>query len=168
MNAETIHSRAEERIAQEFVEGISESDRRWLEEHLRDCERCSEVAASTDRALRVLKGVAVQVPAGLAQKTKFRVRLRAQEQHAFAAPRRGVLWIACAASWMFGAITAPFVWRALHWVGEQMALPRFMPEVGFGLWWALPAIVAGAIILAENARFEAQRDWLRGQHRDLE
>jgi hypothetical protein len=167
MNTEAIHSRAEELIAREFVEGISESDRRWLEEHLRECETCADFAAATNRALRTLKSLAVQVPPGLAQRTQFRVRLRAQEQMAVA-PRRGILWIACGASWTFGAITAPFVWRALHWFGEQMALPHFVPEVGFGLWWALPAIVAGAIIFAENAKFERQRDWLRGQHQDLE
>ncbi|HXA56699.1 MAG TPA: hypothetical protein VNU84_04640 [Candidatus Acidoferrum sp.] len=167
MNGEAIHSRAEQLIGQEFVEGISESDRRWLEEHLRECEKCAAAAASTDRALRALKGVSVQVPAGLAEKTKFRVHLRAQER-TFAEPRRGILWIACAASWTFGAITAPFVWRALHWVGDQMALPRLVPELGFGLWWALPAIVAGAIILAENAKFERQRDGLRQQHWDAE
>ena len=168
MTTETIHARAERLIAQEFVEGISESDRRWLEQHLRECDQCGAAAASMDRALRALKGVAVPVPAGLAQKTKFRVRLRAQDQQALTQPRRGVLWVACGASWAFGAITAPFVWRVLHWVSEQMALPRFVPEIGFGLWWALPAIVAGAIIFAENAKFERQQDWLREQHWDLE
>jgi hypothetical protein len=167
MNAEAIHSRAEQLIARDFVEGISESGRRWLEQHLRECERCAAFAGSANRALRALRGVAVQLPPGLAQKTQFRVRLRAREQR-LAAPRRGVLWIACGVSWMFGVITAPFVWRALHWLGDRMSLPRFVPEIGFGLWWALPAIVAGAIVFAENARFAAQRDWLRVQRWDLD
>ena len=151
------HARAQELIAREFVEGIPASDQRWLEEHLRGCEECAGVAASTDRALRALKSVAVQVPTGLAQKTQFRVRLRAHERQ-FDEARRGILWVACGASWVFGAVSAPFVWRGLQWIGERMALPRIVPDLGFGLWWALPAIVAGAIVFAENARFARQRD----------
>lgn len=166
VNQDAGHVRAQELIAREFVEGIAASDQRWLEEHLRVCEKCAGVAASTDRALRALKSVAVQVPMGLAQKTQFRVRLRAQERRSDEA-RRGILWAACGASWIFGAVSAPFVWRGLLWAGKWMALPRVVPELGFGLWWALPAIVAGAIVFAEHVKSEMLQDWFRQQDREL-
>lgn len=159
MNTQTFHERAERLIAQELIEGISESDRRWLEEHLRDCEQCSASAAAVGRALHALKSIATPVPSGLAQRAQFRVHLRMQEQQAMKT-RPGFFWIACAISWVFGAVSASYVWQGLQWATRQMALPRFVPELGFGLWWALPAIVAGAIVLAENAKDRRQRNWL--------
>ena len=158
MSLETIHARAQRLIAQDLVEGISETERRWLEHHLRECERCAASASATNRALHALRSVAVPVPAGLAQRTQFRLRLRIAERSETRA-QRSLLWTACAASWVFGAVSAPYVWRGLEWATKTMALPRFAPEIGFGLWWALPAIVAGAIVLAENARYRRQRDW---------
>ena len=158
MNTEAIHSRAERLIAQEFVEGIAETDRRWLEQHLRECERCSISAGLTSRALLALRSTVLPAPAGLAQRARFRIGLRMQERREYRI-QRGVLWIACAASWLFGAVSASYVWSGLQWVGQRLALPHFVPEIGFGLWWALPAIVAGAIVLAENARYRRQRDW---------
>lgn len=159
MSAQTIHERAEQLIAQALIEGISDNDQRWLETHLRNCDHCAASAAASHRALHALKSVAIPVPPGLAQRTQFRVHLRVQEQQAMKA-KPSFLWIACAISWIFGAVSASYVWQGLQWATQRMALPRFVPEVGFGLWWALPAIVAGAIVLAENARDRRQRDWL--------
>jgi len=158
MNSEAIHARAERLIVQELVEGIAVNDRRWLEQHLRQCERCSASAAVTSRALRALKSTVLPAPAGLAQRTQFRVGLRMSEQREHRI-QHGALWIACAGSWLFGAISASYVWSGLQWLGQRLALPHFVPEIGFGLWWALPAIAAGAIVLAENARYRRQRDW---------
>ncbi|HKV48253.1 MAG TPA: hypothetical protein VJN69_09195 [Candidatus Acidoferrales bacterium] len=158
MNDEAIHSRAGRLIAQELVEGIADNDRHWLEQHLRECQRCSGSAPLTGRAVRALKSTVIPVPAGLAQRTKFRVHLRMQEQRENRI-QHGFLWIACAASWLFGAVSASYVWSGLQWVGQRLALPHLVPEIGFGLWWALPAIVAGAIVLAENAKYRRQRDW---------
>lgn len=159
MSAQTIHERARRLIAQELIEGISEGERRWLEGHLGECQQCSRSAAAVGRALHALGSIVTPVPSGLAERTQFRLRLRMQEQRAMKA-RPGFLWIACAISWVFGAVSASYVWQGLAWTTERMALPRFVPEVGFGLWWALPAIVAGAIVLAENAKDRRQRDGL--------
>lgn len=159
MNDRAIHERAERLVAEELIEGISERDRLWLQEHLRGCKECSASAASVGRALNALKSIATPVPSGLAQRTQFRVHLRMQEQQAMKA-KPGFLWIACATSWIFGAVSASYVWHGLQWATQRMALPHFIPEMTFGLWWALPAIVAGAIVLAENARDGRQRDWL--------
>ncbi len=162
MNTNDIHARAEQLIAQELVEGISSSDQRFLEQHLRECESCASSADALHGSLRALKSIAVPVPVDLAQRTQFRVRLRAQ-QMSHDAPQRRLLWASCGASWVFGAVSAPYVWRALQWLGERVSLPRVVPAVGFGLWWALPAIVALGIVFAENAKQKAERDWVNGQ-----
>jgi hypothetical protein len=163
MSRDGTHTLAQELIAQDHVEGIPPSDRQWLGEHLRDCAECSAAATATDNALRSLKSLSIAVPQGLARRAQFRVRLRAQ-QISQDGPRRRLLWASCGASWLFGAVSAPYVWRGLQWVGQRIDLPRAVPDLGFGLWWALPAIVAAAIIFVENAKSEARQDWFRRQN----
>src|SRR5690348_3056576 len=97
MNDEAIHSRAERLIAQDFVEGVADADRRWLEQHLRECQRCGASATLTGRALRALNSAVIPTPAGLAQRAQFRVHLRMQERQENRI-QRGFLWIACARS----------------------------------------------------------------------
>jgi hypothetical protein len=162
MNHDAIHTRAQELILKELVEGICASEQRWLVEPMRECQQCSTIAAATGRGLQSLKSMQIVLPEGLARKTQFRVRLRAQ-QISHDAPRRRLLWASCGASWLFGAVSAPYVWRGLQWLGARAALPRVVPELGFGLWWALPAIAAAAIIFVENARSETRQDWFRHQ-----
>jgi hypothetical protein len=77
------------------------------------------------------------------------VRLRAQEMQA-REPRWRLIWMMCGASWVGGAATAPYVWRGLEWIGHRTGLPDFVWKMGFGVWWALPAIVAATILLMES------------------
>ncbi|MGC2752746.1 MAG: hypothetical protein WCA40_10295, partial [Candidatus Acidiferrum sp.] len=119
---ENLHARAEKLIAQERIEGIAQSERDWLAEHLRECVACAQVAQQTNDALRVLRAIPVPLPRGLAARTQFRVQLRAQEMRE-REPERRVLWIMCAMSWALGIATAPYVWHAFEWVGDRMGLP---------------------------------------------
>jgi hypothetical protein len=75
--SENIHQRALKLIAQARVEGMPETDRNWLHVHLEECDFCTEHARQTDRALRLLRTATISMPAGLASRTQFRVRLRA-------------------------------------------------------------------------------------------
>jgi hypothetical protein len=162
MNTESDHERAAQLIAQELVEGLSASNQRWLAQHLRECGRCAAEAAATQGALRSLKSLAIPVPNGLARRTQFRVHLRAQQQQQ-EEPRRRLMWFACGASWVFGAVTAPFVWRGLQWIALRIGVPPIVPEIGFGMWWALPAIAAVAIVIVETVKRESHEDWFRQQ-----
>ena len=63
----------------------------------------------------------------------------------------GIVWLTSAASWLFGAVTAPYVWRGLEWLGTTAGARKLLWQISFGVWWALPAIVAGVILLIENA-----------------
>jgi hypothetical protein len=152
------HERAQQLIAKDRVEGLSPAEREWLDPHLQECAACSELARATDHALRSLRAVSVPLPPTLASRTQFRVRLRAQQLQV-AEPRWRLIWAACGASWVLGAATAPYIWRALEWLGTRASLPKLVWEMGFGVWWALPAIVAAVVLLIDNAGRSA--DWTR-------
>jgi hypothetical protein len=154
---ENLHARAEKLIAQERVEGISKSDRDWLAGHLRECPGCSQIAQQTSDVLRTLRGVAIPLPRGLAARTQFRVQLRAQELRE-REPKRRLLWVMCAMSWALGIATAPYVWQAFEWAGERLGVPRLVWEMGFGLWWTIPALLAAAVVLMENLRLAHEND----------
>jgi len=158
MNQET-HARAEQLIAQERVEGISQSEHEWLGAHLQDCVHCAALARRTDQALRAMRTAAIPLPGGLASRTQFRVRLRAQELRE-REPKRRALWAACAVSWAFGMASAPYVWSLFQWFGQRTGVPKLVWEVGFGLWWRIPALFAAAVLLMENSRKGEQADWI--------
>jgi hypothetical protein len=157
-----LHARAEQLIAQERVEGISTTDQRWLQQHLAECAGCAARAGATEQAIRSLRGLSVSLPAALASRTQFRVRMRAQQLRG--EPRWRVVWAACGISWAFGAATAPYVWRGLEWAGHRLSIPNFIWELGFGLWWALPVVVVAVILLMENAGRGSATDWKRQEN----
>ena len=152
-----LHARAETLIAKERIEGISTAEQEWLGQHLRECTQCAERASATQQALRSLRTVSVPLPRELAARTQFRVRLRAQELQA-REPRWRLIWAMCGASWVAGAATAPYVWHGLEWIGHRTGMPDIVWKMGFGVWWAVPAIVAAAILLMEGGERSAARD----------
>jgi hypothetical protein len=160
--SQELHARAERLIAQERVEEISTADQQWLWQHLADCPSCSARASATEQAIRSLRGWSVAMPRGLASRTQFRVRMRAQQLRG--EPRWRMVWAACGMSWAFGAATAPYVWRGLEWAGHRMGVPNIIWELGFGLWWALPAAVVAVILLMENAGRSSEAEWKRQEN----
>ena len=157
---ENSHDRAQQLIAKERVEDISTAEREVLAAHLQECESCAEFARQTGQALRRLRTAAIFVPSDLASRTQFRVRLRAVELRE-REPRRRMLWFACAASWIFGIASAPYVWRLFAWLGELTGVPKLVWEIGFGLWWTIPAVFAVIVLLLENARQSEEPDWMK-------
>ena len=158
MNGAEMHARAEKLLAQERVEGISQGEREWLAAHLHECASCAQDAQRTSDALRALRTATIRVPRGLAERTRFRVQLRAQELLE-REPKRAVLWTLCGVSWAFGIASAPYVWHAIEWIGQRTGAPRLVLQFGFGLWWAIPALFAAAIVVMENLRQAKERDW---------
>jgi anti-sigma factor RsiW len=158
--SEDVHARAELLIAQERVEGISPAERQWLDEHLRECVRCAGQARTTEEAVRALRAVAVPLPRALASRAQMRVRLRAQEMQE-REPRLRMIWIVCGLSWALGIASAPYVWRAFAWMGEHTGMPKLVWELGFGLWWTIPALIAAVVLRLVNARKTDEGDWLQ-------
>jgi hypothetical protein len=158
--SESLHERAQLLIAQERVEGISDSESTWLAAHLQDCSGCSEFAQQTSAALRALRTIPVALPAGLAERTQFRVGLRAQQLRQ-REPHRRALWIAAGVSWAVGVASAPYVWRLFAWLGEYAGVPKLVWEAGFALWWAVPALVAAVVLLAEHEKQAGESFWVQ-------
>jgi hypothetical protein len=155
-----LHERAFELVAKARVEGLADAERDWLSTHCEDCAFCSEHARQMDRALRSLRAAAIPLPADLASRTQFRVRLRAMELRE-REPKRRMLWLACSASWVFGIVSAPFVWRVFEWFGKLTGAPKLVLEIGFGLWWTIPALFAVMVLLLEAARHPGEPDWMK-------
>lgn len=158
--SENLHGRAQELIAKDRVEGLAQTERDWLSSHLHECTNCAEHARQTDQALRSLRTMAIPLPVGLASRTQFRVRLRAQELLE-REPQRRALWLACAISWAFGIASAPYVWRLFAWFGERTGVPKFVWELGFGLWWSIPALFVVVVLLTEKIGQGHEPDSLR-------
>src|SRR6266567_3679814 len=153
------HDRALQLSARARVEGIAEADGTWLRGHLEECDFCAEHVRQTDRALRLMRTAAISLPEGLASRTQFRVRLRAEELRE-REPQRRMLWSACAASWIFGIASAPYVWRLFAWLGEVTGVPKLVWELGFALWWTIPALFAAAVLMIESLRKSDRADWI--------
>jgi hypothetical protein len=154
------HARAKQLIAQERVERISQAERDWLNKHLHECANCAAHGQETEQALRSMRTAAIPVPAGLASRTQFRVQLRLQELRE-REPKRRALWAACAASWLFGIVSSPYVWRLFQWFGERTGVPKLVWELGFGLWWTIPALFALIVLLMEKVRQGGEPDGMR-------
>ncbi len=142
------HRQARELIDRRHVEGLSAAEQESLERHLEGCGECALADAATLRALNSLRGISVPIPPALAARAQLRVYLRAQEvrqrRHGWA------LWIAFGISWVLGIASAPYVWRAFHWLGNRMGLPDPVWKTGFALWWAVPALLAVAVLLIDR------------------
>ncbi|HEV3418796.1 MAG TPA: hypothetical protein VG075_00705 [Candidatus Acidoferrum sp.] len=147
---ENLHERAQRLLAESVVEGLRPADETWLREHLAECLECGHGAAATQKALRALRAVPVNVPQDLAARTQLRVRLRAQETST-AASGSFWLWAVTAASWLLGVFSAPLVWRGFAWLGANFGLPKLAIEMGFVLWWAVPALVAVAAVIHQRS-----------------
>jgi len=146
---ENLHQRAQRLLAESLVEGIAAPDQAWLGQHLRECADCSHEAAAIQESLKALRGVPVAVPRDLVARTQMRVRLRAQE--AGESSRSGMLlWVITGASWLLGVLSAPLVWRGFAWFGGQFGVPRLALEMGFVLWWTVPALAAAAAVLYQR------------------
>jgi len=158
--SENIHERAQQLISQERIEGIAASENAWLAEHLQECDSCADFARQTSAALRSLQTIPIALPAGLAERTQFRVGLRAQQLR-HREPRRSALWIAAGISWATGVASAPYVWRLFAWLGEHAGVPKLVWEMGFGLWWAVPALIAAVVLLSEHEKQSGERYWLQ-------
>jgi hypothetical protein len=156
-----VHKRALTLIDQHHVEGLAAQEREWLDGHLQECGECAAIARSTENALRALKTEAIPFPSGLASRTQFRVHLRAQQLEE-RAPRSLAIWAIAGISWALGIATSPYVWQLFAWMGERLHVPKLAWELGFGLWWLIPALVAGGILLADGSRRMFRSEGRRG------
>ena len=160
---ENLHQHAQRLLAESLVEGIAAPEQAWLGQHLRECADCAREAAATQEALQALRGVPVAVPRDLVARTQMRVRLRAQEASQNSSSG-AMLWILTGASWLTGVLSAPLVWRGFAWFGSHFGVPKLALEMGFALWWAVPALLAAVAVLYQRAMSQSLES--TGQRRE--
>ena len=156
MSAE-IHERACRLIDARHVEGISASEREWLEAHLAECTACQARALANERALQALRSNTVRVDPALVATTQARVRWRARELRENDARLRA-LWISCGLSWLLGAVTAPLLWDAIAWLGRRLDVSQAVWIAVFAMCWIAPATLVGAFVAWKQSRASVARN----------
>ncbi len=146
--SEDTHEKARNLVTQSRVEGLSASERAWLESHLEECAACAAHAGSLDDTVAALRSFRVTLDPKVIEATRRRVRVRAQELRERQSRIRG-LWIACIFSWLLGACSAPLLWMAFGWLGQHLELPRPFWIAALGIYWIVPAAL-GAAVLAKK------------------
>jgi hypothetical protein len=144
--SEDLHAKAQELLNRSAVEGLQPGEDAWLRSHLTECVECARGAAAMQEGLRALHSVPVLVPKDLTARTQSRVRLRAREIST-AASGSFWLWMVAAASWLLGVFSAPLVWKMFAWAGGSFGVPKLAMEMGFVIWWTVPALVAVSVVL---------------------
>jgi hypothetical protein len=48
-----------------------------------------------------------------------------------------------------------------QWFGERTGVPKLVWELGFGLWWTVPALFLLVVVLMEKVRHGSESDWMR-------
>src|SRR5258707_1110383 len=154
--SEQTHERAKELIAQACIEQVSSDDQRWLEAHLAECESCANEQRRLRESLSALRTMHLDLPPNLASRTQFRVRMRAEELRE-KEPTKKSVWAIAAVSWALGVATAPFVWRAIEWLGHTTGAPTIILQVGFVLWWSVPPLIAAWAALFDKRLAQPQQ-----------
>jgi predicted anti-sigma-YlaC factor YlaD len=144
-----LHFRAKNLIAQGCIEHLSSDDQRWLEAHLAECESCADQQRQLRESLSALRTMHLDLPANLASRTQFRVRMRAEELHE-KEPAKKLVWAIAAVSWALGVSTAPWVWRGIEWLGQETGAPKLLLQTGFVLWWSVPPMIAAWAALSDK------------------
>ena len=148
---EEAHERAARLIDVERVEGLTAAERGWLEGHLETCPTCRERAQATERAIRAVRSVSVEVLPSLVSATRQRMYLRGRELRG-KQPRLRALWISCAFSWILGVMSAPLLWQATAWFGRRFDLSQAVWITLFALLWIVPATLVSAVLAWQRSR----------------
>ena len=146
-----LHDRAKELAVASRVEGISASDRAWLDTHLQNCAACQEFSSATERAIRGLHLVPVQVDPALVDRTRRAVHRRASELRGRQS-QLVPLWMLCALSWVVGGLTLPLVWEGIEWLRRYVDLPSPVGVLLLIVWWALPTLVVAVYLSARGTQ----------------
>jgi predicted anti-sigma-YlaC factor YlaD len=144
-----LHVRAQELIAQQQVESLSSDNERWLNAHLAECESCAAEQRQLRESLSALRSMHLDLPANLASRAQFRVRMRAEELRE-KEPAKKFVWAIAAVSWALGVSTAPWVWHGIEWLGQTTGAPKLLLQAGFVLWWSVPPMLAAWAALSDK------------------
>ncbi len=148
--SEETHRQAEHLLLKAAVEQLTPAEESWLGRHVAECADCARVAGRLDEVVRSLRSAPAAFDPALVEVTRRRVRERARQL----APRRaslGLIWASCALTWVWVALSAPYIWKGCAWVGRVLGVPNWAWQMSFGLWWMLPALAVAAALIVHSA-----------------
>jgi hypothetical protein len=129
--------------------GLSHAEQSWLAEHLESCAACREFAENSREAIRGLRGIPVTASAHLVSTTQWRVRQRAAELQR-QQERFWVVCACCAAVTLSTAVTTAVLWLGFAWLGREARLSAPVWEGGFAVFYLMPAVVVGILLLSQG------------------
>ena len=141
------HERAIDLLTRRDVEGIADDDSRWLEMHLQECEECASFDRALSGAEHALRSFTVMASAALVESTRARVHARA-EQLRERESRRFLVAISFAMGVVFSTMSAWAWWKVGGWIVERFNLPSVIVGPGLVLFWLLPVIFLGILLVA--------------------
>ena len=155
------HERARQMIVLSGPKEVSEAElsraeQSWLAEHLESCPPCREFADNSREAIRCLRGIAITASASLVRATQVRVRHRAIELQR-QQERLWIVCVCCAAVTLSSSLSAAVLWHGFAWMGQQTRLSAPIWEGGFAVFYLMPAVLAGILLLARGT-FLADHD----------
>lgn len=141
------HDEARELIA--LGNDSSDAQTSWLRSHLDECESCRRYEAAAREVVRSVRSLPIAADARLVRATQMRVRFHAGRLR----QTRERFWLvgaACLGVGLSATLTVPIMWRLFAWMGEWAGLSNWMWQAGFALFWILPALIAGVVLLTRG------------------
>src|SRR5688572_15535036 len=136
--------RAKKMAAADLVEGIPAAEREWLDAHLAACGECANEARALAAAIRSVRAFHLSANPDAVRRTRLAVHQRAGQRRR-EQERAASIWIAVAASSVWAIITTPYAWSAFASFGQSFQLPDAAWQLGFLMWWFLPATALAAV-----------------------
>jgi predicted anti-sigma-YlaC factor YlaD len=148
MNTEP-HERARELIALSSPEALSAADQSWLRAHLETCASCRTFAENAGQTIRGLRAIPIAAERSLVATTQMRVRQRALELQR-ERERMWVVAVSCTVVTLCALLSAVVLWRGFAWLGARAQLAAPVWQVGFLVFYVMPALIAGILLLARG------------------
>jgi hypothetical protein len=138
--------RFRELIDRSFVEEISDDERRFMHDHIRDCDGCKRYVELTGRTIRGLREFtftsepdsSAQVLEILAQHTETMRQHNAQFK----------IWAAFAGALSMSFVGSALVYQMVKHLAVPMLLDTAQVQAGVLVFWLLPSFCSALFLLA--------------------
>lgn len=127
----------------------SEAQQVWLSAHLAECESCRRYEAAAREVVRSVRSLPIAADARLVRATQMRVRFHASRLRQ-TRERFWLVGMACLGVGLSATLTVPIMWRLFSWLGERAGVSSLVWQASFALFWILPALIAGVVLLARG------------------
>jgi hypothetical protein len=140
------HEKARFLLHRAVVEGISQEDRRWLDNHVRQCAECGRYADLSARAVRALDWFALELDPAAALRVENVVRSRAERMRSAESHAKS-LWIGTAVAIFLTFAGSAATWHPAAWLAGQWNLPSRTWQIVFAVFWLLPSLLLALLPL---------------------